>query len=288
MSHLASQRRDEQGPSGRKLIAWALFGLALVAAAMVWQSRRPLSAEDSVAAPPPDRATSGSVVASEKALYPAPSSSVLLDATASSVKEKPQPLFLVSTSPGRTPREGTAAIGINPKAPQTYSAGAVLLNGARLAEIHHRFVILERDGKLFRLALNAKTEVPDLALVGGASEQPKPVLATDRLSEVLRLSPVYENDLLVGLKVFPGTRSELLQQLGLRSGDILLAVNGAPIFEPGGMSALFEPLLQGGDMSVTARRPEGDLQVTLDGSVVSRVLDSSASAALPAANSATG
>ncbi len=281
-------RRVDGSPPRRRPNIWVVPGLVAVVATSGWYVSRLASTEVQFTEQRSDQSLGGSIVPNEKATVRAPSGSELLSATAISVNEKPQSLLLVATSPGRTPKEGMAKIGVDRKAPQTYSAGAILLNGARLTEIHHRYVILERDGKRIRLTLNGKPVASELAQVGPVADETRPALATDRLSEVIRLSPVYENDLLIGMRVFPGTRSEILSQLGLQAGDIITAVNGAPLFEAGGMSDLFEPLLQGGQLPVTARRPEGDRYITLDGAVVTRILDSSVSAALPAGSPPSG
>src|SRR2546429_388360 len=50
----------------------------------------------------------------------------------SSVSAVPQPLILVRTQRGRNSREGFAQIGVRTHSPQTYIAGALLANGARL------------------------------------------------------------------------------------------------------------------------------------------------------------
>jgi hypothetical protein len=55
--------------------------------------------------------------------------------TDSSVSPVPLPLILTATRPGRNPREGFADIGVDAKTPQTYAAGSLLANGARVAEI---------------------------------------------------------------------------------------------------------------------------------------------------------
>jgi hypothetical protein len=77
----------------------------------------------------------------------------LLDATSMSVQDVPKRLYLIDTTPGRTPTEGSARIGVDPRVPQSYSAGAVLLNGARLAQIHNRYVVLARGHERARLDL---------------------------------------------------------------------------------------------------------------------------------------
>src|SRR4051794_33361966 len=71
----------------------------------------------------------------------------------SSSSKTPLPLILTGTSPGRNAREGHAYIGVNKDSPQTYMAGALLVNGARLTEIYAQYVVLEKSGKSVRLYL---------------------------------------------------------------------------------------------------------------------------------------
>jgi len=71
----------------------------------------------------------------------------------SSVSKVPLPLILAGTLPGRNAREGEALIGVNENSPQTYKAGALLINGARLVEIYPKYVVLEKDGRSARLYL---------------------------------------------------------------------------------------------------------------------------------------
>jgi hypothetical protein len=165
----------------------------------------------------------------------------LLSATQVSIEPEPRRLLLIATSPGPSPRQGMARIGTDLRAPQTYAAGAILLNGAKLAEIHHRFVVLEREGEKFRLSIGGDagpgSEQSGLALVGGEQPAtPRPQLAVDRLSEIIRLSPVYENDFLVGMQIYPGRRSDVFSNLGLKSGDLVVAIEGSPIADAAGMS----------------------------------------------------
>src|SRR5437868_1458545 len=109
-----------------------------------------------------------------------PAESAAPSGTDSSISASQQPLFLVATSPGRNNAEGTAQIGTNPDNPQTYLGGAILANGARLAEIHRDHVILVRGESSARLELfrrNASAPPTDnaLLLVGGEQQGQIPI-----------------------------------------------------------------------------------------------------------------
>ena len=46
------------------------------------------------------------------------------------------------------------------------------------------------------------------------------------MSQVVRAVPVYENDMLTGMKVIAGTQNGRLDNLGLETGDIVRKVEG--------------------------------------------------------------
>lgn len=75
--------------------------------------------------------------------------------TDSPIGPRPQQLYLMATTPGNSTHEGTARIGTSPNTPQTYIAGALLVNGARIAEIHRDHVVLERKDERGKLYLHA-------------------------------------------------------------------------------------------------------------------------------------
>lgn len=201
-----------------------------------------------------------------------------LDATEVSLSEVPLRLYLVATSPGTSPRTGTAKIGTDPNAPQTYVAGALLMNGARVAEIYNQYVVLERAGNRFRLELwkgganpsQAREETAsELEWVGASASKPStPKLAVDRLSEVLRMSPEFEDEILVGMRIFPGKKSHVFSALRLHSGDIVTAVDGVPILNAGMANDMFVPLTEGTRIVLSITRGAEKLMVDLDSSVV--------------------
>lgn len=201
-------------------------------------------------------------------------SAELLPGTDSSVSPSPQPLLLVSTLPGRNSNEGTAQIGTNPDNPQTYVGGAILANGARLAEIHTDRVVLARDGRRFALYLHGKGKsaaepTSTLAVVGGdAPSTPQHHLATDHLTDVIRSSPYYENDSLIGLQVYPGRKSGAFAQLGLKAGDLIVAIEGAPVADASSASELLRTLLEGAALTVDVRRANERSSIALDGEIV--------------------
>lgn len=193
--------------------------------------------------------------------------------TASSISAEPQPLFLVGTSPGRNKNEGTALIGVNPDNPQTYVGGAVLANGARLAEIHREYVVLARGASTAKLPLyrrNAPSPPPREALlmVGGASPSAPAPSVQHVLTEYVRPSPVYQGETLRGYEVYPGRKAGVFTRLGLQPGDVITAIDSLPLSEPQQAMELFAQLTRGGAVTATIERKNQVQSIALDGALI--------------------
>jgi type II secretory pathway component PulC len=202
--------------------------------------------------------------------------------TDSSISQTAQPLYLLGTSPGRHAREGTALIGTSVDNPQTYSAGALLANGAQLAEIYRDHVVLKRGEQSARLPLyrlaQASGTMPllnDLLTVGGQVTEPTaPAGRPQALTDYLRPSPVYDGEVLTGYQVYPGQKPGVFAQLGLRAGDVITAINDTPLVDLAQSVAVLEQLLDGVAVVATVVRKNGAVgqntreRITLDGAVI--------------------
>ena len=200
----------------------------------------------------------------------------------SSISPTPLPLILVSTSPGRNSREGSAQLGVNAQTPQTYGAGALLANQARLTEIYARYVVLERDGRAVRLyrqgepqatsePTSAITSGEDAGLltVGGTPQAaPQPANSHESLTEVLRPTPVFAGQTIRGFALYSGRDPGVFAQLGLEEGDVLTQINGQATRNPTETMAALETLTQGAALSVQIERQGVPKALSLDGSAV--------------------
>lgn len=197
--------------------------------------------------------------------------------TASSISPEPLPLVLVGTIPGRNAREGSAMLGSDARNAQTFLAGALLENGARLAEIYRDRVILERNGERATLYLRgdgrARTELSALLKVGGESVQPpkKVSYSVDPVTDYIRAIPFYKDDVVAGFRVFPGTRSAPFNDWGLRAGDIIVSLDGSPLVDGDQATQLLSALAQGAALSARIMRGSDAITVSLDGSAITKL-----------------
>lgn len=196
-----------------------------------------------------------------------------LPGTDASVSSVPLALTLVATTPGRNAREGTARLGTHRENPQTYSAGALLSNGARLVEIYERYVVLERGGKQVQLHIGKPMKGDDLlAQVGGEPAATRPAATTysESLTDYIRPTPSYDGLTLRGFQVYAGQRSGVFSQLGLLNGDIVLALNDQPLADAQQAMDLFKQLTTGTAMTATIDRNGSRQRLSLDGALIAQ------------------
>jgi general secretion pathway protein C len=192
--------------------------------------------------------------------------------------KEPRPLILTGTVVGSHPGEGSAFIATDERNPQTYAIGAVLANGARLAEVAKDHVILQKDGRSVRLDIqNVKSRgrpVSDLLMVGGV--QPavtaKPT-HTETFTQFIRTNPVYEGNVLSGYEVYPGQKAGVFGRLGLRPGDVITALDGARLTDAGNAMHLLAQLASGLAMRATVKRSGKTEELSLDGALMKAELD---------------
>jgi hypothetical protein len=211
--------------------------------------------------------------------------------TDSSLSKEPLGLVLVAAQPGRTPLEGTAQLGVDVRNPQTYGAGALLENGARLVEIHTDAVVLERGTQRYRLRLREnvaqieRAQLPpgqsgfesraqtaernvrrNLAMVGGvsgSSTTPAPTTSFDHHAEVVRTYAEVQNGRVTALIVGQGTTGAGLARLGLRHGDRITSVDGQPVWGETQWNSVMDALSAGSSVTVSVQRGESVEDVTL-------------------------
>lgn len=226
-----------------------------------WQNHRSAN----TAKPVPSRRVTGPI----SVVHPRPLG------TDSSISKVPLPLILTATRPGRNAREGFADIGVNELSPQTYKAGALLANGARIEEIYRNYVVLERGGRKARLYIQGRGPASEqaalaaLLTVGGT--QSKTVAVADsreELTDYIRLSPVYDGKSLHALEVYSTAHSDVFERLGLKPGDRITAINDAPVVESKAAFGALRQLANGAALRVTVERDGLLRTLSLDGAIL--------------------
>lgn len=196
----------------------------------------------------------------------------------SSISPVALPLILVRTQPGRNNREGYAQIGVDATSPQTYAAGALLANGARLTEIYSRYVVLERDGHSAQLYVRGESQeragAGTALLTVGGIPRPTPALpkTEDRLFSYLRLSPVFVGNQLHGYALYPNRDPAPFARLGLQPGDLVTEINGASITTAREALVALHGLADGASLAIIIERQGIPQPLSLDGAILTHAI----------------
>ncbi len=195
--------------------------------------------------------------------------------TESSASAKPLAIHLISTAPGRNASEGTARIGVSVENPQTYAAGAVLANGARLTAVYIDRVVLQREDESVTLYVQGEQRrgsherESELLFVGGQRDDDAALPSTRNvLTDYLRPSPVFDGNQIVGFQVYSGRASGVFSQMGLQAGDLITSIDGAPLVDANQAMDLLQYVAEGGAVIATVSRNNSALQVSLDGALI--------------------
>ncbi len=169
-----------------------------------------------------------------------------------------------------------------------YAVGSDLPGGAVLREIAADRVILQtRAGRMETLRLpkefggsgrvarsrvstrtdrkpNAANRIrPRISAAELRDYRDKMLSNPQELVGLIRTRPVRENGQIKGFKLFPGKDRALFNRLGLRTGDVIISVNGMELSDPASGLALLGQLSGATEMSVVVERRGQRQTVTL-------------------------
>lgn len=173
------------------------------------------------------------------------------------------------------PAGGMAIIGPNVASAKLYAVGAALGAGLSLHSVYPDRVLLDRSGTLETLLLPKKlVAVPMQVATAPPPGSPGQRLAAlvqnsengGLLGGLIRAQPVFNAGKLSGYRVFPGGRNSLasFNQLGLRSGDLITAINGAPLDDPSHANDILQTLSSSASATISIQRNGAAQELSLN------------------------
>ena len=149
-----------------------------------------------------------------------------------------------------------------------YAIGDDVVSGVSLQAIFPDRVILSRNGQFETLRLNKDAPSTATPSYTPADTDSAPAGATQMLSQIreeimtdptkasnyLRVQPANFNGQLRGYRIYPGREREAFQQLGLRPGDLVTAVNGVQLDDNQKALQLLGDLSQANAVTLTIER----------------------------------
>jgi len=213
----------------------ALLGAAL-GLQLGWMLTGAFGARDRQAAPPPPMTVTPTETIKAARLFGTPEFPGTAAATAAPPPISTQGLTLIGVLAAVDPKAGQAIIGEAGGTARVYAVGGTLPGGARLAEVYADRVILDRGGSFETLPLPRQGGTPSAlasTLPSAAVAAMAPALtadtAVDNITQVIRWQTVIRTDKPSGVRVYPAADAAMFTQLGLRPGDLVLAVNDSPL-----------------------------------------------------------
>ena len=201
-------------------------------------------------------------------------------------------LLLVGTIAQSDPALGYAIIGESAQSARVYAVGKTVTGGTKLHSVYPDRVILDRGGKLEALLLPKKFQgggPPPPAAMAAASGDP---MLGDRLrqlaaenpgaiTEIIRPQPVFANGQQRGYRVYPGRNRAQFTKLGLMPGDLVTAINGAPLDDPARGMEILQSMNSATQVTVTVERNGQSSQININNAALAA--ESAAAEALPEA-----
>src|SRR5271168_3890985 len=176
-------------------------------------------------------------------------------------------LVLAGTIATSDPKRGVAIISEGGPS-KVYSVGDNV-GGASLHSVYLDHVILDRGGALETLLLprllGPGMHAPGPTRRGGADPRTAAAVENIRelvqrdpgiLDQVMRTVPSYDSAAgkLRGFRAYPGRNRQVFNKLGLKSGDLVTAINGTALDDPQRSQEVFNTIQTSNSVTVTVER----------------------------------
>jgi general secretion pathway protein C len=172
------------------------------------------------------------------------------------------PLVLVGIIAADDPHDGLAILGENAAGAKVFAVGDNVPGGAKLHDVLVDHVVIDHNGRLESLMLPRQLKSGAPAPSSTALQMEAPVermrkLITDDpglMADIMRPQAAYAQGKLKGFRVFPGRNRQAFARLGLHAGDLVMAVNGTPLDDPGRSQEIFKTLGSSSEAHITVMR----------------------------------
>ena len=275
---------------GPRIATWVLaLALGVQAALIVTDltGGKPLPGSDAPPPPqaPPARHVNAALIANNH-LFGNAAAQPKAQGDAANAQPTTIPLMLTGVIAADRPENGLAILGENANNTKLIAVGQPVPGGAKLHSVYADKVILDRNGTLESLMLPRQGQG-----LGMNPAPPPPPLPTaenpivDRMrqlianepsaiSEVIRPQPVFAQGKQKGFRVYPGRNRQAFTRIGLRPGDLVLAINGTPLDDPSRGQEIFNTLGSSSEARVTVMRNGKQQDLTLQMSQIAQEAES--------------
>ena len=153
-----------------------------------------------------------------------------------------------------------AILGFDPNNQRIYKTNEVIADDIILEFIEPERVVISRGGIRESVTFDSDTVLsPEITKVLANSSKGIKVedINSSALSQMISFQPYFSNGTLKGYQIYPGNQSKLFDSSGLKSGDVLVAVNGLDIKDP----SVLKELSVFGQVKLNLIRDDDDLSI---------------------------
>ena len=153
-----------------------------------------------------------------------------------------------------------AILGFDPNNQRIYKTNEVIADDIILEFIEPERVVISRGGIRESVTFDSDTVLsPETIKVLANSSKGIRVedINSSALSQMISFQPYFSNGTLKGYQIYPRNQSKLFDSSGLKSGDVLVAVNGLDIKDP----SVLKELSVFGQVKLDLIRDDDDLSI---------------------------
>jgi general secretion pathway protein C len=180
-------------------------------------------------------------------------------------------MVLVGVIADADPARGYAILGASAAAVALHLVGDTLPGGARLHSVYPDRVLLDRGGTVEALMLPRQSTSlmppPPMPVTANALDRVQKLVRENPgiVGEILRPQAVLADGKQRGYRVYPGPNQKAFEKLGLRPGDLVIAINGTSLDDPSRGGEIFGTLGSVAEARVTVVRggSQQDLNLNL-------------------------
>ena len=153
-----------------------------------------------------------------------------------------------------------AILGFDPNNQRIYKTNEVIADDIILEFIEPERVVISRRGIRESVTFDSDTVLsPEItkALANSSKGIKVEDINSSALSQMISFQPYFSNGTLKGYQIYPRNQSKLFDSSGLKSGDVLVAVNGLDIKDP----SVLKELSVFGQIKLNLIRDDNDLSI---------------------------
>ncbi len=175
---------------------------------------------------------------------------------------------------------GSAIIAAEDGVQKTFDVGQEIMPGVTLASVAFDHVTLSRNGAQESLYLDQSVPAETVGTAGTGNLPGGggiPIVETGRpagpaaaipanaaaIRSAVSLAPRNDNGAVTGLTVSPGSNPDIFTATGLRSGDVITAINGQPVRTAADAEKLMGQLAPGARISVNVERGASEVPIAI-------------------------